>query len=296
MKFSIGEKMNDLGGILLAHLLKLPVMLFFLLTKSLTVGADFLHKKGGPWFLRESGRLLQYLFEQIKTAWRNFSFARAFALLQARGKWFAVAGGALSAIGILMLSLDFMGVYAPARIKERLYLIEHAHPYVADTEKFEEKVVEVARDLDVPPEWLMAVMYSESKLNPAVINRRGSGATGLIQFMVPTVKELNSRLGTSYYMSDVRKMEAHEQMELVREYLQTVRERYGEYDSLTDLYLAILYPKALGFGENYTLYSKPTRMYNQNVGLDENGDGSVTVSDISNRMRRLFPTAYYTAK
>ncbi|MEZ4775057.1 MAG: transglycosylase SLT domain-containing protein [Bacteroidia bacterium] len=296
MKFSIGDKMADLGGIFLAHIFKLPVLIFFLLMKTTTVGYDFLRTTGIPWFRKESVAAFRYLLQKSREAWRSFSFREMFHLIRIQGKWVAVTSGAISIVGFIFIGLDFEGLYAPVRLSERLYLIEHADPYVADMDKFEEKVKEVARSLDVPPEWLMAVMYSESKLNPSVINRRGSGATGLIQFMVPTVRELNDRLGTNYYMSDVRKMEAHQQMELVREYLQTVRERYGEYESLTDLYLAILYPKALEFGPTYVLYAKPTKMYNQNVGLDENKDGSVTVTDISDRMRRLFPTAFYKMK
>ncbi|MDX2247610.1 MAG: transglycosylase SLT domain-containing protein [Bacteroidia bacterium] len=292
MKFSMGDKMADFGGIFLANVFKLPVMAFFLLVKSATVGFDFMRQTGMPWFRRESVVFFRYVFRKLKETWQNISFKN----IHFEWKWVAVTAGGVSAIAFVFIGIDFQGFYSPGKISKRLYLIENADPYIEDTGKFEEKVVEVAATLDVPPEWLMAVMYSESRLNPSVINRRGSGATGLIQFMVPTVRELNDRLGTNYYMSDIRKMEAHDQMELVREYLQTVRERYGEYDSLTDLYLAILYPKALEYGTGYTLYSKPTKMYNQNIGLDENKDGSVTVSDISERMKRLFPTAFYTPK
>jgi len=175
---------------------------------------------------------------------------------------------------------------------ESLYLIEKAAPYISDLTAFEVKVRTVAHRLDIPPDWLMSVMYMESKFNPAIQNLRGSGATGLIQFMVPTVRELNDRLGTEYYMSDLRKMQAHEQMELVEAYLQTVRERYGDYNSLTDLYLGILYPKAIGQEFCYTLFANPKRAYKQNIGLDENHDGAVTVSDIDRRMKRMFPEAY----
>ena len=188
--------------------------------------------------------------------------------------------------------------FRPVRIEapKRLYLMDKADRHILDTDSFERKVHAVSSSLDIPPEWLMAVMYSESKLNPAVTNHRGSGATGLIQFMVPTVRELNARMGTAYYMSDIKSMPAHHQMDLVFEYLQTVRERYGEFNSLTELYLAILYPKALGQHHCYTMYSKPTKMYRQNSGLDENKDGSVTVCDIDERMQRLFPTAYMVRK
>mgnify|MGYP006268721879 CR=1 FL=1 len=173
---------------------------------------------------------------------------------------------------------------------ETLFLMDKAKLHVVDGLGFEAKVREIADMLDVPPEWLMAVMYSESKFDAAVENYRGSGATGLIQFMPATAAEMNVSLERLKRMSHVQ------QLEYVYLYLQTVRERYGEYNSLTDLYLAILYPKALGQDFCYTLYAHPTKAYRQNSGLDENKDRHVTVSDIDRRMKRLFPTAYMAAK
>jgi hypothetical protein len=79
--------------------------------------------------------------------------------------------------------------------------------------------------------------------------------------------------------------------------LQTVRERYGEFENLTDLYLAILFPKAIEAEEScYALYAKPEKAYMQNAGLDENKDGRVTINDIDRRMKRMFPTAYIAEK
>lgn len=180
--------------------------------------------------------------------------------------------------------------------EESLYLIEKASYHVTDLDAFEFKVRRVSQQLDIPPEWLMAVMYMESKFDPSIQNLRGSGATGLIQFMVPAVKDLNDRLGTEYYMSDIRRMPAHVQLDLVREYLLTVRERYGDYHSLTDLYLGILYPRAIGQEFCYALFAQPSRKYKLNIGLDENRDGVVSVSDIDRRLKRMFPTAYMTVK
>jgi hypothetical protein len=180
--------------------------------------------------------------------------------------------------------------------EESLYLMEKANYHITDVNAFEFKVRHISQSLDIPPEWLMSVMYLESKFDPSIQNLRGSGATGLIQFMVPTVQELNARLGTKYYMSDIRRMPAHVQLDLVKEYLQTVRERYGEFDSLRDLYLAILYPRAVGQDLCYGLFAQPSKQYKMNIGLDDNRDGVVTVRDIDQRMKRMFPTAYLATK
>lgn len=169
-----------------------------------------------------------------------------------------------------------------------LYLLDKASLHVADAFSFEEKVREVAEELDIAPEWLMAVMYSESKFDASVMNHRGSGAVGLIQWMPATAKEM----GVS--VAELKTFTHEEQLDYVYKYLDKVRKRYRDYESLTDLYLAILYPKALQGDYCYTLYANPSQKYKQNIGLDENKDGRVTVSDIDKRMQRIFPTAYMT--
>ena len=169
---------------------------------------------------------------------------------------------------------------------EQLYLMDKASLFVSETMLFEQKVREIAAMLRVAPEWLMAVMYSESKFDAGVLNYKGSGATGLIQFMPAAASELNVSL------PELQQMGHLEQMEYVYRYLANVRERYGDFTSLTDLYLAILYPRACKQDYCYTLYAKPSKSYSQNSGLDENKDGRVTVSDIDRRMQRLYPTAY----
>ncbi len=167
-----------------------------------------------------------------------------------------------------------------------LYLMDKASVYVEDMPAFEEKVKVVSTKLRIPPEWLMAVMYSESKFNAGAVNFRGSGAVGLIQWMPITAKELDVTV------QQLANLDHIDQLDYVYAYLNQARDRYGDFHSLTDLYLAILYPKAMSEDYCYTLYAKPSITYKQNSGLDENKDGRVTVSDIDKRMQRIFPTAY----
>lgn len=167
-----------------------------------------------------------------------------------------------------------------------LFLLDKASEYVPNPMAFETKVREIGHKLGVPPEWLMSVMYSESKFDAAVKNFKGSGATGLIQFMPATAGELGISLSGLASMSHV------DQMDYVYKYLNNVKRRYGSFKSLTDLYLGILYPRAIGQDFCYTLYAKPSKSYRQNSGLDENKDGVVSVSDIDKRMQRLFTEAY----
>lgn len=172
------------------------------------------------------------------------------------------------------------------REEQQLYLMEKASIYVADLPVFEAKVRNVAKLLSVPPEWLMAVMYSESRFNAEAENFRGSGAVGLIQFMPATAKDM----GTS--TQQLGRMSHVEQMEWVWRYMNGYKKLYGDYKSLCDFYLAILYPKARMGDMCYTLYESPSKAYKQNIGLDEDKDGRVTVGDIDKRMKRLYPSAY----
>ncbi len=178
----------------------------------------------------------------------------------------------------------------PVSKASSLYLLDKAGIFVNDVTLFAKRVREISSMLGIQPEWLMAVMYSESKFDASVLNARGSGATGLIQFMPFTAKELNVSLERLKQMTPVQ------QLEYVYLYLQNVKERYGAYQSLTDLYLGVLYPKAINQDYCYALYAKPSQSYRQNSGLDENKDGIVTVSDIDKRMQRLFPSAYMAGR
>ncbi len=170
--------------------------------------------------------------------------------------------------------------------KDNLYLMDQAAEYVYDLSAFEDKVRVIANQLAVPPEWIMAVMHSESRFDASVENFKGSGATGLIQFMPATAKGMN--ISTK----QLRNMNHIEQLNFVHQYLADKQQKYRKYASLTDLYLAILYPKALSGDFCFTLYAKPSKAYQMNAGLDEDKDGRVTVSDIDRRMKRLYPTAY----
>jgi len=169
---------------------------------------------------------------------------------------------------------------------EPLYLLETAAEKMDDPVSFEQKVRMIAEELAVAPEWLMAVMYAESGFEAGIHNRKGSGAVGLIQFMPTTARELGT---TSQALAQ---MDAVGQLDYVAAYFAQVKARYGPYQNLTDLYLAVLYPKARQQDYCFSLYARPLQAYRQNAGLDENKDGKVTISDVHTRMLRLFPEAY----
>lgn len=169
--------------------------------------------------------------------------------------------------------------------KSDLYLIEKASEKIFYIAEFEEEVRRTASKLQIPPSWLMSVMDTESGFNSAVKNFKGSGATGLIQFMPSTAKELNTST------SELQKMTPVYQMDFVYKYLAKKRPSNG-YNSLADFYLSVLYPRAVNRKMSYVLFRKGTRAYTQNSGLDKNKDGKVSVLDIVKHMSSKYPKAY----
>lgn len=139
---------------------------------------------------------------------------------------------------------------------------------------FRDKVFEICRDLMVEPDHLMACMAFESAetFRADIRNAAGSGAVGLIQFMPATARSL----GTSTEALAVMTPEA--QLDFVHAYFRPYR---GRLKSLADVYMAILWPAAIGKPESHALWSRDARptTYRQNAGLDANRDGVITKAE-----------------
>lgn len=146
-------------------------------------------------------------------------------------------------------------------------------------QEFRVKAAKVAADLGVSPSHLMACMAFESgeTFSPSVRNAAGSGAVGLIQFMPNTAKNLKTST------EKLAAMTAVEQLDYVAEYFRPWR---GRLRNLSDLYLAILLPKAVGKPDEYVLWAKGKApiAYRQNAGLDANKDGAVTKAEATNKV------------
>jgi hypothetical protein len=136
---------------------------------------------------------------------------------------------------------------------------------------FKTKVCQIASNLGCDPNHLMAAMAFESEetFSPSIVNPR-SGATGLIQFM-PGPKGSAVALGTT--TAALAKMSAIDQLSFVEKYLQPYR---NKMHSLSDVYMTILFPIAVGKPESFVLFSSPSLAFRENSGLDVNHDGAVT--------------------
>lgn len=146
---------------------------------------------------------------------------------------------------------------------------------------FKEKVIQICDFLDITPDYLMSCMAFETgeTFSPSIKNAAGSGATGLIQFMPATAKGL----GTS--TEKLEKMTAIEQLDYVKKYFTPY---CGKLKKLEDVYMAILYPSAVGKPVGHVLFSEGKKAYSQNRGFDTNRDGRITLKEISAKVRQKY--------
>ena len=156
---------------------------------------------------------------------------------------------------------------------------------------FQKAVTGSAKRLGVSEDYLYAVMNFETggSFDPAQRNMAGSGATGLIQFMPATARGM----GTS--TDALSKMNRVQQMKYVEQYLKDAGVKSGA--SLSDLYMSVLFPAAVGKGEDFVLFGKGAmsgftgRAYDQNKGLDKDSSGSITKAEASQKVLSKLPAS-----
>jgi soluble lytic murein transglycosylase-like protein len=77
------------------------------------------------------------------------------------------------------------------------------------SEEFRQKVIQIAANLLIDPNFLMAIMSFESgaSFSPSQLNAAGSHAIGLIQFMPSTAKKLGTSTQELGAMTPVRQLD-----------------------------------------------------------------------------------------
>lgn len=136
------------------------------------------------------------------------------------------------------------------------------------TPAFIDKVKIISSKLNINPSHLMMAMYKETggTFSPSIKNPTSS-ATGLIQFMASTAKQL----GTT--TAQLRVMSAIEQLDFVYRYFLPYK---GKLKSFADVYLAIFYPAGIGKPDSWRF---PSWVYKANRGIDLNKDGIMTIGE-----------------
>lgn len=149
------------------------------------------------------------------------------------------------------------------------------------TGAFKDKVLQICAHLGMSPDYLMSCIAFETggTFSPTIKNAAGSGAIGLIQFMPKTAKGL----GTT--SEKLAKMSAVEQLDYVKKYLNPYRSRLKK---LEDVYMAILYPAAIGKPLIHALFEDGSKTYTQNKGFDVNNDKKISLKEISSKVRAMY--------
>lgn len=147
------------------------------------------------------------------------------------------------------------------------------------TPAFIREVEAMAQRLGTRPEYILAVMSFEtgSSFRPDVRNAAGSGATGLIQFMPGTARELGTSTDALARMSSV------DQLEYVERYFNR-RSDPGDLNTLEGVYTTVLYGSPRP-DPSSTLFREGTAAYRMNAPLDINRDGRITAGEATSFVR-----------
>lgn len=186
---------------------------------------------------------------------------------------------------------------------------------------FLKKLTEISADLQVQPDWIMAVMNSETggTFNPQIVNKQNSGtpgydgdgkpvksagvpdstndferskyrATGLIQFMPKTAKYLGTSTQELFKMNNVQ------QLDYVRKYFLPAK---GKIKSFEDVYQYTFYPLSVGKPDDYIIGSERGLDYAKKLvaqnPLDFNHDGHITVAEFRQFIYKKIPKEFLEA-
>jgi hypothetical protein len=144
-------------------------------------------------------------------------------------------------------------------------------------EAFLAKVVEISGNLGINPDWLMAVMYKESRLSSTARNSL-SGATGLIQFMPATATGLGTTTAALFTMTNVQ------QLDYVYKYFKPYA---GKMENYVNCYLAVFFSVAMRKPDNWIFQTSTlsaSTIVKNNPGINTeviNGSAVITVASFA---------------
>jgi hypothetical protein len=150
---------------------------------------------------------------------------------------------------------------------------------------FRSALAEMALSIGLDPSYIAAVMAIETgrTYSPSIQNPF-TRATGLIQFMPTTA----AAMGTS--VDQLKRMTAIQQLEYVKRFFRPQLSRIRPHVP-GDYYLAVFMPAYIGRDPGSILFSSGETGYAQNAGLDRDGDGLITVGDVTGTVNRVVAEA-----
>lgn len=155
--------------------------------------------------------------------------------------------------------------------------------------EFLAKLKEVSDALSIPPQWLMAMMWSESGLKSDAGN--SINCVGLIGFCPDTSGGTYKTIDKEQVdMERLRTMKNYEQLEYVKRLYYPYRNKLTRF---VDLYLFNFYPYAVGRADDYVVGSEKGEDYAkkvaaQNKGFDVDHDGKITIKNFKDYLAGKF--------
>ena len=149
---------------------------------------------------------------------------------------------------------------------------------IGNDSKFLAEVARVANKFNIKESDLLALMASESRLDPHSVNTK-SGATGLIQFIPSTARGL----GTT--TSALLGMTRAQQMKYVEKFFDQAKLPKGAGPG--QLYATVIAPAYATKNPDTKLYTRADGYaYIDNQALDTNNDGAITVREMGGRLEQ----------
>lgn len=175
-----------------------------------------------------------------------------------------------------MASSDRIGpiAHAPTAELAAWSWLTHSDPRVRA------RLLELARANGWDANAIAAVIARESAGDPQAQNPH-TQATGLIQWMPATAK----LYGTT--AAGLARMSALRQLDLVERYFASAF-RGRPPAEVGDYYLATFMPSLAAQPDELQIGVRGSKVYEQNAGLDANGDGVLDVGDVKQAIRRTY--------
>lgn len=162
------------------------------------------------------------------------------------------------------------------------------------SEEFKQGVLWIEQQLKLDADCLMACMAFETggTFSPSVKNAAGSSGLGLIQFMAATytsmVKLYPQLKKVAASHSALAQLSAHQQLTFVYYYFKSFGNDLSAW-KLEDVYMAILFPKAIGKPLSWPMpWAAGSLAYKQNAGLDLNKDKVITKAEAAAGVQKRF--------
>lgn len=149
--------------------------------------------------------------------------------------------------------------------------INHPNIPVSIRAAFANKVIAIAAFLNIDPNWLMQVMYAESKLNHQAKNIQQGKliAAGLLQWTK----------ASGVLPQSVLSLNHSQQLDKVKTYFTPYR---GRMNSYFDVYMVTFFPLGMGKPDYYVFETKKLSaalIAKQNPAINRNRDGKITMAE-----------------